>query len=148
MERLTKRNDESGLPYYPHCFRKDTCEGISKNDCGDCEFSIMICESLAAYEDTGITPEQIIEMDKLYTEKCEELARNTRTWNNLDKVWPEIDKDVLIQLEYGGMAVGRLVEIGHEEYQWYVVINENEYIDIYETVVAWQQLPEEYRGEI
>lgn len=30
---------------------------------------------LAEYEDIGLTPEQIKEVDKLYTEKCEELAR-------------------------------------------------------------------------
>ncbi|HBI59891.1 MAG TPA: hypothetical protein DDY31_01550 [Lachnospiraceae bacterium] len=29
---------------------------------------------LAAYEDTGLTPEQIKEMDRLYAEKCEEVV--------------------------------------------------------------------------
>lgn len=31
-------------------------------------------ERLKAYEDTGLTPDQIIEMDKLYAEKCREVA--------------------------------------------------------------------------
>lgn len=31
-------------------------------------------EVLKAYEDTGLTPEQIIEMDRLYAEKCREVA--------------------------------------------------------------------------
>ena len=30
--------------------------------------------ALKAYEDTGLTPEQIREIDRLYTEKCQEVA--------------------------------------------------------------------------
>ena len=30
-------------------------------------------DRLAAYEDTGLTPDQIREIDELYTEKCEEV---------------------------------------------------------------------------
>lgn len=32
-------------------------------------------ERLREYEDTGLTPEQIIEMDRLYKEKCKELEK-------------------------------------------------------------------------
>ena len=31
--------------------------------------------TLGRYEDTELTPEQILEMDKLYLEKCEEVNR-------------------------------------------------------------------------
>ncbi len=31
-------------------------------------------EALKAYEDTGLSPDQIVEMDSLYTEKCHEVA--------------------------------------------------------------------------
>ena len=31
-------------------------------------------EKLRPYEDTGLTPEQIREIDRLYTEKCQEVA--------------------------------------------------------------------------
>lgn len=31
-------------------------------------------ERLKAYEDTGLSPEQMIEIDKLYAEKCREVA--------------------------------------------------------------------------
>lgn len=148
MERLTKRDDKTGLPYYPHCFREDTCDGIASKSCGECRFNIVICERLASYEDTNITPEQIKEIDKLYTEKCEELAMHTRNWVPFEKEWPEEEKDVLIQFESGKMAVGKLREVGYQEYQFFVVVNENEYMETYDTVKAWQQLPEEYRGEI
>lgn len=33
-----------------------------------------LVDTLAAYEDTGLTPEQIREIDRLYTEKCREVA--------------------------------------------------------------------------
>lgn len=40
---------------------------------------IEMC-ALKAYEDTGLTPEQIREMDRLYTEKCREVAK-LRQWD-------------------------------------------------------------------
>mgnify|MGYP005761294567 CR=1 FL=1 len=40
-----------------------------------------LVDALAAYEDTGLTPEQLRQIDRLYAEKCRELAelqqRNT-----------------------------------------------------------------------
>lgn len=35
----------------------------------------MALSRLAAYEDIGLTPEQILEIDKMYLEKCEEVNR-------------------------------------------------------------------------
>ena len=65
MERLTERTEE-GNAYYPHCFREDTCGGFGcAEHSGACEFSEKVCEKLAAYEDTGLMPEQIYEMDRL-----------------------------------------------------------------------------------
>ncbi|MBO5208049.1 MAG: hypothetical protein J6B68_01755 [Lachnospiraceae bacterium] len=69
MERLTERNEKDSAYYYPHCF--DTgC----KSNCYICDFDTKVCQKLGEYEDTGLTPEQIIEIDKLYAEKCKELA--------------------------------------------------------------------------
>ena len=36
-------------------------------------------ERLAAYEDIGLTPEQLREVDKLYAEKCKEVAELEKT---------------------------------------------------------------------
>ena len=75
MERLTAR-EESGNAYYPHCFREDTCGGGGcAEHSGICEFSEKVCETLAAYEDTNLTQEQIVELDRAYREKCEEVAK-------------------------------------------------------------------------
>lgn len=58
MERLTKWNESSYKhAYYPRCF-KEPCYG-SGCKIKDCPFEIAACERLAAYEDTGLTPEEI-----------------------------------------------------------------------------------------
>lgn len=71
MERLTVRNDK-GLGILKQPF---ACER-----CGDLQWSLPDLgngdpiDRLAEYEDTGLLPEQIREMDVLYAEKCRELA--------------------------------------------------------------------------
>lgn len=37
----------------------------------------LVLEKLSGYEKTGLTPDQIVEMDRLYREKCEEVAALT-----------------------------------------------------------------------
>ena len=68
MERLTykverKREDGWEKSYYTKHNKKE------------------LVDALAAYEDTGLTPEQLRQIDRLYAEKCRELAelqqRNT-----------------------------------------------------------------------
>nr|DAM74776.1 MAG TPA: hypothetical protein [Caudoviricetes sp.] len=57
MERLTKWNESSHKhAYYPRCF-EEPCYG-SGCKIKDCPFETAVCERLAAYEDTGLTPEQ------------------------------------------------------------------------------------------
>ena len=59
MDILTARNKEGGA-YYPICI-DGPCDGegcIREN----CNFDSRICEKLAAYEDTGLTPEEIHQM--------------------------------------------------------------------------------------
>lgn len=71
MERLTIRNSE-GIGVLKQPFE---CER-----CGDLQWSIpdlgngSPIDRLAEYEDTGLTPEQIREIDGLYAEKCKELS--------------------------------------------------------------------------
>ena len=57
MERMTERS-ESGHAYYPQCF-KEPCYG-SGCKIKDCPFETAVCERLAAYEDTGLTPDQVV----------------------------------------------------------------------------------------
>ena len=60
MERLTKR--ENGHAHYPRCF-EEPCGGMGCRT-EDCEFKGEICERLAAYEDTGLEPEEVLPKDK------------------------------------------------------------------------------------
>ena len=71
MKRLTAW--EEGKAYYPECF-EEPCLGMGCEE-EICEFNAKVCETLARYEDTSLTPEQLIEIDRLYLEKCEEVNR-------------------------------------------------------------------------
>lgn len=58
MERLTEWNDEQTRhAYYPRCFEEPCYGGGCKIK--DCPFETAVCDRLAAYEDTGLTPEEI-----------------------------------------------------------------------------------------
>lgn len=72
MERLTINNN--GCNEIIEC-GNELCEDICRinGDCKACPIKIAI-DRLAAYEDTGLTPDQIQEIDKLYKEKCELVA--------------------------------------------------------------------------
>jgi hypothetical protein len=63
MERLTEWNDEQTRhAYYPRCF-KGPCYG-SGCKIKDCPFETAVCERLAAYEDSGCEPEEVLPKDK------------------------------------------------------------------------------------
>ena len=58
MERMTEWNDEQTRhAYYQRCFEEPCYGGGCKIK--DCPFETAVCERLAAYEDTGLTPEEI-----------------------------------------------------------------------------------------
>lgn len=67
MERLTQRL-ENGEYWLNECTDpRHSCV----EDCGDCEHAKKVFSRLAAYEDTGLTPEQIMELkaevERIYT---------------------------------------------------------------------------------
>lgn len=70
MKRLTAI-EENGNAFYPYCFREDTCFGAGESEkCTECDFAKKVCETLAAYENTGLTPSQILEMKERDTAKA------------------------------------------------------------------------------
>ena len=70
MERLTEWNGRQiRYAYYPRCF-KEPCYG-SGCKIKDCPFETSVCERLAAYEDTGLMPEEVLPKDK-----ADEIALN------------------------------------------------------------------------
>ena len=69
MERLTEKNDETY--FYPHCFGEE-CIGVSE-PCSECEFEEKICMRLGEYEDTGLTPPEIMKLKERDTAKKIEI---------------------------------------------------------------------------
>ena len=58
MERLTEWNDEQTRhAYYPRCLEEPCYGGGCKIN--DCPFETAVCDRLAAYEDTGLSPEKV-----------------------------------------------------------------------------------------
>lgn len=71
MNRLTAR-DERGNAYYPECFKEPYNGGGCTKDM--CDFAVEACNKLAAYEDTGLDPEQLSVIDEEYSKMAKELA--------------------------------------------------------------------------
>lgn len=72
MGRLTEKDDQGnwcirGLPW------KNLYPGIAITE-NTYERIYAVAKKLLDYEDTGLTPDQIWQMDALYTEKCREVA--------------------------------------------------------------------------
>lgn len=101
MERLTIRNSE-GICVLKQPFE---CER-----CGDLQWSLpdlgngSPIDRLAEYEDTGLTPEQIREIDRLYAEKCKELAVYQKKYINaetflstIENMW-KVEQDLRLKL--------------------------------------------------
>ena len=71
MERLTRRSD-TGSAYYPRCF-EDPCGG---DGCKikDCLLDDIICDRLAAYEDTGLKPDEVTALQKDWSDLCKAIG--------------------------------------------------------------------------
>ena len=57
MNRLTARDGASA--YYPRCFKRCGGIGCVNSKCNE-EFMGEVCQHLAAYEDTGLEPEDLM----------------------------------------------------------------------------------------
>lgn len=98
MERLTKR--ENGHAHYPRCF-EEPCGGMGCRT-EDCEFKVEICERLAAYEDTELTPEEVSELVKDWIDLCTIIGE----CGGLDRV------RVLAEADRDGRVVVRPCKVG------------------------------------
>ena len=109
MERLTKR--ENGHAHYPRCF-EEPCGGMGCRT-EDCEFKVEICERLAAYEDTGLTPEEINDLASVREISPEaEYAISKHAENiieRLDKLLHQTDDDARLRELAKANKDGRVV---------------------------------------
>jgi len=95
---------------------------------------------LGHYENTGLTPEQLTEIDKLYAEKCREVAelRKQQRWISVEEKLPAIKMDVLVTYENGDIQIDFIEDDG----DWFWEDREEDIV-----VVAWMPLPESYKPE-
>ena len=94
MERLTKWNESSYKhAYYPRCFKEPCYGGGCKIK--DCPFEIAVCERLAAYEDTGLTPKEVTALGELFNYALKESKTLTEQLTLLKHIreLAEADKD-------------------------------------------------------
>lgn len=93
MERLTKRSD-TGHAYYPRCF-----EEACNRRCEDCLFDETVCKRLAAYEDTGLEPEEVSALIKDWSD----LRTTIGECGGIDRLreLAEADKDGRVAVVHG-----------------------------------------------
>lgn len=111
-----------------------------------------LVQHLADYEDTGLEPEQIREMDRLYLEKCQDVTelKKRLEWIPVAKRPPEEDGDYLVTMVTPGFNKGRpytnwLYWDGDDQ-EW--TDTDGDMLSGQETeVVAWKPLPEPYRPQ-
>lgn len=73
MKRLTEiTNENISLDRNSQIKCSNYCTNCGR---AECDYIRNALRTLAEYEDTNLTPEQIKEFDKLYLEKCEEVNR-------------------------------------------------------------------------
>lgn len=152
MDRLT--GWDNGHAYFTECF-EEPCLGMGcVNE--DCDFKFLTCQRLAKYEDIGLTPEQIREIDKFYAEKCREVAelkkKLSKQWIPVDERLPElkenqsyINVNATIEYQNGKRVVvpftwerkGR-----NKKPTWCYLGRISDW-----NVVAWMPLPERYKPE-
>jgi hypothetical protein len=95
--------------------------------------NLAATQRLGEYEDTGITPEQIIEIDKLYREKCEEV-------NELTKVLKDAQKEIKAFKNKNRKApeIGSVIEVAG--IQWKILDKtEKGYLAITDDIVETRQ---------
>lgn len=80
----------------------------NNSDCGICAVGIAVqsfTEELEKFKAIGLTPEQLQEVDRLYTEKCQEVAElekkyeaavNNNGWIPCSEKMPPVETEVLI----------------------------------------------------
>ena len=98
---------------------------------------------LAQYEDLGLTPEQIREVDRLYAEKCREVAELKKSpWIPITERLPE-DFDSVFACDrdgYTDIAWGWYVK---DKWKWHTGDDVN-----CDDIIAWIPLPKPYTESV
>ena len=90
-------------------------------------------EKLAAYENTGLTPEQIMELKE----------RVNGGWIPVEERLPKAGEHVLVSFRSAGFLPA--TAIISENGRWSMLQGAKGFNDVTEDVIAWRPLPEPYR---
>ena len=112
----------------------------------------IVLDALQSFLELGLTPEQIREIDKLYTEKCKELAEEKKKhrWIPCSERIPEDDTYILMSFENHSLPlVGRYDKDGEMGGAFYIGDCDGDDTCIANNlfVNAWCPLPDPYREE-
>ena len=113
----------------------------------------IVLEVLQSFLELGITPEQIHEIDRLYAEKCMELAEEKKKnrWipaDNPPKVKEDGESDYIL-LSFNNLPLPCVGTYREDDGggAYYADIGEKSLASIGLFVNAWRPLPERYREE-
>lgn len=148
MNRLTQRDSQGNW-----CLKGMPCKCLRWGGVITMVIQNNLYEALCKlkdYEDTGLSPNQIEEIDKLYREKCKEVAelRRRRRWIPVEEELPENNMYVLMSFESFSMPLIGRYEVDGTGGAFYVGDDDEESCISQDLVVnAWMPLPEPYRKE-
>ena len=113
----------------------------------------IVLDALQSFLELGITPEQIREIDKLYAEKCKELAEEKKKsrWIPADNP-PKVNEDgesdyILLSFDNFTIPFVGIYRQDEEGGAYYADTEEESLSSIGLFVNAWRPLPERYREE-
>lgn len=111
----------------------------------------IVLDALQSFLELGITPEQIREIDKLYAEKCKELAEEKKKnrWipaDNPPKTSEDGESDyILLSFDNFPLPCVGIYRQDEEGGAYYIDTGEESLAGIGIFVNAWRPLPERYR---
>lgn len=107
-----------------------------------------LVQRLAAYEDTGLSPEQIVEMDELYAEKCKDLEseRRKHRWIPVEERLPDT-YDYVIVTEQNGFVSAAWYSNTCGLWTDMADMADDDYDESSIDVLAWMPMPEAYQPE-
>lgn len=148
MNRLTQKNDRGEW----------SLKGVSWKQLMTGEKITRITNSLLygalyklmRYEDTGLSPDQIREMDELYHKKCIEVAelQKKHRWIPVEEPLPKDVGYILISFENFSLPLVGRYEEDKTGGAFYVGDDDESCISQNLFVNAWMLLPEPYRPEV
>ena len=93
MNRLTGWDGEHA--YLLKCFEGGGCPDMDTSKCNFCDHHIAVYDHLAAYEDTGLTSEDVVRLnDFSQSQYAKLLAENGRLKAELDTAWKQLHFEI------------------------------------------------------